>query len=61
MTEKKSMFIKRVGDQRVNCTVDITVKSIKTTDFDAQDGDDSLMRGPFAMQIVRGPLRSETQ
>lgn len=53
---EKSMFIKRQGEQRVSCRVDIMVKSIRTEEAVVAD-----LRGPYAIQILRGPLRSETE
>ena len=47
-------YIKKLGDERVSCKVDITVDSIQLT---------SRLRGsqgPYAIQLVRGPLKSET-
>ena len=41
---EKSMFIKRDGDHRVNCHVEITVNSVKTMDNAADE-----QRGPFAI------------
>lgn len=54
---EKSAFIKKLGDERISCMVSITVQNIKVTSKITN----AEQRGPFAIQILRGPLRSETK
>jgi len=51
------MFMKKAGDERISCSVMIAVRSIRV---DARIKC-AEQRGPFAIQILRGPLRSETK
>ena len=53
-------FIKRLGDERVSCQVSITIKSIKF-DSNSELTLAQTHQGPYAIQILRGPLRSETK
>lgn len=46
-----------MGDERISCQFIITVKSVSFEDYCA----DQSERGPIAIQILRGPLRSETK
>ena len=48
-------FIKKLGDERVSCKVDFTIDAVQLR---------SQLRGsqgPYVIQLVRGPLKSETQ
>ena len=54
---EKSLFIKKAGDERVSCMVTITVQKVKV----ASRITNAEQRGPLAIQILRGPLRSETK
>lgn len=52
--DRKGQFIKRLLDDKIQCKVEIKVLSIKL---------DSILKepvGPFAVQIVRGPLKSDS-
>ena len=52
--DRKGQFIKRLLDDKIQCKVEIKVLSIKL---------DSILKepvGPFAVQIVRGPLKNDS-
>ena len=48
-------YIKKLGDERVSCKVDITIDAIQL------QGQLRGSQGPYALQLVRGPLKSETR
>ena len=54
-------FIKRLGDERVSCQVMISVKQFLVRGGGAPRRDSSEQEKLFALQILRGPLRSETK
>ena len=47
-------YIKKLGDERVQCKLEITLESV----YLSSQFSDAL--GPYMIQIVRGPLKSET-
>lgn len=53
---ERSQFIKLISDERIACQATIAVKAIKVESKTA-----AKKAGPFAIQILRGPLRSETE
>ena len=48
-------YIKKLGDERVQSKVDVTIESVKLTSHFR-----GVAQGPYMIQIVRGPLKSET-
>ena len=49
-------FIKKLGDERLSCKVEFKIDSIELrSEFSGQS------KGPFQIQLVRGPLKSETK
>ena len=49
-------FIKKLGDERLSCKVEFKINSIELRqEYTSQS------KGPFQIQLVRGPLKSETK
>ena len=48
-------FIKKLGDERVSCKVDFTIDAVQLRSRLQSS------QGPYVIQLVRGPLKSETQ
>ena len=55
-------FIKRLGDERVSCQVTITLKSVRVKPAAGVTATKlkKTIQAPLAIQVLRGPLKSET-
>ena len=48
-------FIKKLGDERISCKIEFKIDTVELRSVLKNED-----MGPFQIQLVRGPLKSET-